>query len=191
MRSALRFVQTSCIVIALLSLGSSPAAAEETLYFPVRDNVKSKIVQYIKNETVRVDIAVWYLTQWEIVSALVNKSKAGVPVRVIGDRVSIFEIDPRTRAQFENLAKAGIPIRLRYVPTHFPSIMHWKCGIFVGQGVVEFGSANWTPFELMPASATNYKDETALITDDVALVNPFKTKFDEFWANTAQFLDWP
>jgi hypothetical protein len=148
-------------------------------------------VQYIKNETVRVDIAVWYLTQWEIRAALVNKFKSGVPVRVIGDRVSIFEIDPRTRAQFEELAKAGIPIRLRYNPTSFPSIMHWKCGIFVGQGVVEFGSANWTPFELAPASATNYKDETALITDDDTLVNPFKTKFDEFWANTSQFRDWP
>jgi hypothetical protein len=195
MRTALRWLRTtSCVALcaaAFLSLGSSPAAAEETLYFPIRDNVKDKIVQYIKNETVRVDIAVWYLTQWEIRAALVNKFKSGVPVRVIGDRVSIFEIDPRTRAQFEELAKAGIPIRLRYHPTSFPSIMHWKCGIFVGQGVVEFGSANWTPFELMPASATDYKDETALITDDDTLVNPFKTKFDEFWANTTQFLDWP
>ena len=69
--------------------------------------------------------------------------------------------------------------------------MHWKCGIFVGQEVVEFGSANWTPFELQPASATNFKDETALFTDDLELVNAFKTNFDVFWADTTNFLDWP
>jgi PLD-like domain len=195
MRTALRRLRTTSGIAlgtaAFLSLGSFQAAAQERLLFPARDNIKNEIVNYIKNETVRVDIAVWYLTQRAITLALVNKFKAGVPVRVIGDRVSIFEIDPRTRAEFEMLAKAGIPIRLRYHPTSFPTIMHWKCGIFVGQGVVEFGSANWTPYELEPASATNYKDETALITDDDTLVNPFKTQFEEFWANTAQFLDWP
>jgi hypothetical protein len=195
MRTALRWLRTTPGIAlgtaALLSLGSFEAAAQERLLFPVRDDIKTQIVNYIKNETVRVDVATWYLTQTEIVTALVNKFNSNVPVRVIGDRVSIFEIDPNTRKQFERLANAGVPIRLRYNPTSFPSIMHWKCGIFVGQGVVEFGSANWTPFELKPASATNYKDEAAFITDDDALVNPFKTRFDEFWANTSQFLDWP
>ncbi len=104
--------------------------------------------------------------------------------------MSIFEIDPKTRAEFEYLANAGVPIRLRYTPTSFPFIMHWKCGIFVGQEVVEFGSANWTAFELQPASATNFKDETALFTDDLQLVNAFKTNFDVFWADTTNFLDW-
>ena len=195
MRTALRWLRTSSGIplgiAAFLSLGSFEAAAQESLFFPVRDDIKTRIVNYIKNETVRVDVAAWYLTQSEIVTALVNKFKSNVPVRVIGDRVSIFEIDPNTRKQFERLANAGVPIRLRYNPTSFPSIMHWKCGIFVGQGVVEFGSANWTPFELKPASATNYKDEAVAITDDDALVNPFKTQFELFWANTSQFLDWP
>src|SRR5579864_2709112 len=57
-------------------------------------------------------------------------------------------------------------------------------GLFVGQNIVEFGSANWSTFELAPASATNYDDETALFTDDPVLVNAFKTKFDQMWNDT-------
>ena len=194
MRTTLVALSTRAALAGLISAalgGLSPAGAQEYFRFPVRDNIKNEIVSYINRETVRVDIAAWYLTQREISVALINRHRAGIPVRVLGDRVSIFEIDPKTRAEFQYLANAGVPIRLRYTPTSFPSIMHWKCGIFVGQEVVEFGSANWTPFELQPASATNFKDETALFTDDLALVNAFKTNFDVFWADTTNFLDWP
>ena len=34
----------------------------------------------------------------------------------------------------------------------FPEIDHWKATIFAGQGIVTFGSANYTPFELYPTS---------------------------------------
>ena len=77
-----------------------------------------------------------------------------------------------------------MPIRLRFNPTWFPEIDHWKTTIFVGQNMVAFGSANFAPFELAPVSATNYNDETVLFTDDPALVNAFKTKFDSMWNDT-------
>ena len=111
-------------------------------------------------------------------------------MRVIGDRGSIFEADPNTRAWFEYLARNGVPIRLRYHPTWFPFIIHWKCGIFKGQRTVEFGSANWTTDELVRFSPTNFKDETALFSSDLTLVNAFLTKFDQYWADTTDFLDW-
>jgi phosphatidylserine/phosphatidylglycerophosphate/cardiolipin synthase-like enzyme len=178
-------------VIALCGLHAAPASAQEQLFFPWRDNVKNVIIQKINNENVRIDIATWYLTSREITNALVNRHRAGVTVRVIGDRVSIFEIDANTRREFEFLATNGVPIRLRYNPTSFPFIMHWKSGLFVGQGIFEFGSANWTTFELEPESATNYKDETAMFTDDTAIVAAARSRFDQFWADTTNFLDWP
>jgi hypothetical protein len=161
------------------------------MLFPAVDDAQAAILQKIWNENVRLDIAVWYLTDREISYALVQRFQAGVPVRVIGDRVSIFEIDPNTRREFDYLASHGVPIRLRYHPTWFPEIMHWKCGIFVGQNTVEFGSANWTGFELKPWSSTNFKDETVMFTDDPALFNAFLSRFDQMWANTSEFLDWP
>jgi hypothetical protein len=194
MRTGWRLLERSRLIAAFgilaLPVFAGQAAAQEQLLFPRKDNVKDAILEKIYAETVRLDISTWYLTEREITIALINRHNAGVKVRVLGDRVSIFEIDPFTRAEYERLAANGVPIRLRYVPTSFPYIMHWKAGIFVGQGVVEFGSANWTAFELRPASATNYKDETALFTDDPELVAAFKSRFDQFWADTDYFRDW-
>jgi phosphatidylserine/phosphatidylglycerophosphate/cardiolipin synthase-like enzyme len=180
-------------VLAVLFLGLTPprVAAQEALYFPSSDNVQAQILARIRAETVRLDIALWLLTDGEIINAIIARHQANVPVRVLGDRAGIFESDPLTRAGFEKLANAGVPIRLRYHPRNFPQIMHWKCGIFVGQGKASIGSANWTPFELRPTSATNFKDEAILITDDDAVVQALMTKFDEFWADTQYFLDWP
>ena len=59
--------------------------------------------------------------------------------------VAGFDID-----EFYFLANLGVPIRLRFNPTWFPEIDHWKMAIFAGQNIVEFGSANWDSFELAP-----------------------------------------
>jgi hypothetical protein len=196
--SDLTFVRSAARVRAILAacaiaaaLHPWPAAAQETILFPAIDDARAAILQRIRSEPARLDIATWYLTDRTLTLAIVQRFQAGIPVRVIGDRVSIFEIDAATRREFEFLATNRVPIRLRYHPTSFPSIMHWKSGIFVGQNVVEFGSANWTPFELEPASATNFKDETAMFTNDPAIVNAFKTRFDQMWTDITNFLNWP
>lgn len=186
-------VRATC---AALVVWSCPAAApgalaQEQLLFPAVHNAKGPLLERIRNERVRIDVAVWLLDDREITQALVDKHRAGVPVRVIGDRVAVFESASHTGREFSHLASNGVPVRLRYFPTSFPEIMHWKATIFVGQNVVEFGSANYTTFELAPWSPTNFKDETALFTDDPALVRAFLTMFDRMWANTDRFLNWP
>ena len=176
--------------VLLLTAAIPPALAQERIMFPAVENAQAVLLERIRNEQVRLDVGMWLLNDGEITQAIINKHQSGVPVRVLGDRASIFESDPHTRASFERMAKAGVPIRLRYEPTWFPEIMHWKAGIFVGQGVVEFGSANWTTFELVPWSSTNFKDETAMFTDDPAIVRAFLTRFDRFWVDTEFFRDW-
>jgi phosphatidylserine/phosphatidylglycerophosphate/cardiolipin synthase-like enzyme len=181
------------VALALLFsfVGIPTTSAQERIYFPSRDNAEAQIVSRINAETVRLDIGMWLLNDGAITTAIINRHLAGVPVRVLGDRASIFESDPNTRASFERLANAGVPIRLRYNPRSFPEIMHWKSGIFVGQGQATIGSANWTSFELKPTSTTNFKDETVMVTDDDAIVHALMTKFDQFWADTTYFMDWP
>jgi hypothetical protein len=169
-------------LFSILVIGVQPAAAQvERMYFPAVDNVRALLVQRINAETERIDMSAWYLTDGEIINALLKRHNEGLPIRLIGDRGSIFEIDVHTRNAFYRLAAAGVPIRLRVNPTWYPEIAHWKATIFAGQNIVTFGSANYTPFELAPHSATNYKDETVLFTDDPALVAAFKMKFDKFW----------
>jgi hypothetical protein len=186
-RTPSRRVRAWCAVAAAIlwtSAAASSASAAERMYFPAVDNVADLLVQKINAETVRVDMSAWYLTEHAISIALINKYRSGVPVRLIGDRGAIFEIDANTRREFYWLASQGLPIRLRFNPTWYPEIAHWKATIFVGQNLVSFGSANYTPFELAPVSSTNYKDETVLFSDDPALVNAFKTKFDRLWNDT-------
>jgi hypothetical protein len=192
-RPILRTALQLALVASFLSVGVSTVTAQEKIFFPSRENAEAQIVSRILAETVRVDIALWLLDDGDIMNAILNRRAAGVPIRVIGDRAGIFESDPNTRASFERLANAGVAIRLRYNPTWFPEIMHWKCGIYVGQNQATIGSANWTSFELKPVSATNYKDEAVMLTDDSAIVQALMTKFDQFWADTTSgyFLDWP
>ncbi|HEV3059014.1 MAG TPA: hypothetical protein VGY48_12255, partial [Vicinamibacterales bacterium] len=128
-----RWIVTLCIFGAGL-LGVAPGAtAAESILFPAVDNVIDAIVGRIYAETVRIDISTWYLTEHAISIAIANRFAAGVQVRLIGDRGSIFEIDPNTKAEFYWLASQGVPIRLRFNPTWFPEIDHWKMGLFVGQ----------------------------------------------------------
>jgi carbohydrate binding protein with CBM6 domain/phospholipase D-like protein len=187
---ARRFLASLALAAGLVTLFPGAAQAQDRMMFAAYESIKDELLNKIRNENVRIDISAWYLTEHEISINLVNRKNAGVKVRVIGDRGSIFEIDLPTRREFEYLATNGVQIRIRQNPTWFPEIDHWKAGIFVGQNIVEFGSANWTPFELAPQSATNFKDETAFFTGDPVLVNAFKTKFDQFWADTTSFVDW-
>lgn len=186
-----RHGSTAALALSAVLLAAAPAAAQEQILFPSVDNAQAQIVAKINAERVRLDIGLWLLNDGEITTAIINRHLAGVPVRVLGDRAGIFESDPNTRASFERLANAGVPIRLRYNPTWFPEIMHWKCGIFVGQSEASIGSANWTSFELRPVSATNFKDEAVYFTNDAAIVQALMTKFDDFWTDTTYFLDWP
>src|SRR5215510_677125 len=173
-------------VIASLTfaLSARPAQADDQVYFSQNTNVTNILVQYIRQETVRLDISSWYLSEHAISIAIVERFNAGVQVRVIGDRAAIFEADPHTKDEYYFLANAGVPIRLRFNPTWFPEINHWKAAIFVGQNVVEFGSGNFAPTELAPIDARNYDDDSEMFTDDPALVGAFKTKFDRMWNDT-------
>jgi hypothetical protein len=183
-RQAIAHRLAASFFAVLMLVHAAPARAAEQMYFPATDNVTNVLVQKINAETVRIDMSCWYLTEHAISIALINRFKAGVQVRLIGDRGSIFEIDPITKGEFYWLANQGVPIRLRFNPTWFPEIDHMKMTLFVGQNLVTFGSANYTPFELAPTSATNYKDESVLFSDDSALVDAFKTRFDQLWNDT-------
>lgn len=181
-----RLVRLSAALI--LTAGAiTPAAAQDQIYFPATTNVASQLVTHINAENARVDMAVAQLNDRTVSQALINRYKAGVQVRLIGDSYSIFE-NATTRTEFYWLASQGLPIRLRFHPTWYPEVAHWKATIFAGQQKVMFGSTNYTVDELKPASATNYTDGTVLLTSDLELVNAFKTQFDRMWNDSTREL---
>src|SRR5215467_10860707 len=171
-------------IFCVFALYTSSARAADQVYFSANTNVTNILVNYINQENVRLDISSWYLSEHSISIAIANRFNAGVRVRIIGDRGAIFEADPNTKREYYWLASQGVPIRLRFNPTWFPEIDHWKAAIFVGQNVVEFGSGNFAPTELAPLSSSNYSDDSEMFTTDPAIVNAFKTKFDQMWNDT-------
>ena len=61
--------------------------------------------------------------------------------------------------------------------------------VFAGQNTVEFGSANYSPDAFVPtANYTNYVAETIYFSDDPAIVNSFKRKFDDLWVDTTNYV---
>ncbi len=184
-QSCLRRIACAFVLLTAVP-AAGPARADDQVYFSSSTNVTNILVQYINQETVRLDISSWYLSEHAISIAIANRFNAGVKVRIIGDRGSIFEADPNTKREYYWLASQGVPIRLRFNPTYFPEIDHWKAAIFVGQNTVEFGSGNFAPTELAPIDAHNYDDESELFTSDPVLVGAFKTKFDQMWNDTTR-----
>jgi phosphatidylserine/phosphatidylglycerophosphate/cardiolipin synthase-like enzyme len=172
------------LVFVTVALVGRPAHAADQVYFSSNTNVTNILVQYINQETVRLDISSWYLSEHAISIAIANRFAAGVKVRIIGDNSAIFDADPNTKKEYYWLASQGVPIRLRFNPTWFPEIDHWKAAIFVGQNVVEFGSGNFAPTELAPIDAHNYDDDSEMFTSDPQLVGAFRTKFDQIWNDT-------
>jgi hypothetical protein len=168
----------------MVTAGVAAAADSDQVYFSSTTNVTNILVDAINHENVRIDLSSWYLSEHAISIAVANRFAAGVAVRIIGDRAAPFEIDAHTRMEYYWLASQGVPIRLRFNPTYFPEIDHWKMAIFVGQNMVEFGSGNFAPTELAPNSPTDYDDDSELFTTDPVLVNAFKTKFDVMWNDT-------
>src|SRR4029453_13138688 len=81
---------------------------------------------------------------------------------------------------------AGIPMRQR-LTSH---ILHWKMMLFHGQNVVEFSGANYSADAWRPVTATPYEDyvdEAIYFTSDSAIVDSFRSRFDDQWVDTA---DW-
>src|SRR5688572_32963291 len=57
-----------------------------------------------------------------------------------------------------------------------------------GQGKVEFSGANYEGHFFVPFEPNvNYMDEAIYFTDDVSVIQSFKTKYDDVWTNTVDY----
>jgi hypothetical protein len=180
-------VARCCFLVVLTVLASSTAArAADTLCDPSVVNCRTQLLALIQNERVGLDVAFWFMQDQRYSAEIVRRWQAGVPVRVL--------VDPRANPTYAGneailaqIQQAGIPMRKRTAS----GILHWKLMIFAGQDTVEFGSANYSPDAFVPTTPyTNYVAETVFFTDDPAVVNSFKTKFDDAWTDTGSYANY-
>ena len=176
------------VLLALLvsSLGAVRSAESQPLQESLCDSsvndCRQAVLNLIRAETVGIDIGFWFMEDSRFSTELIRRWQAGVPVRVLIDQKA-DESYPDNTTQYNLLRDAGIPIRR--VNSRF---FHWKALVLAGQNVVEFGSANYSPTAFTPIQPlSNFQDESVYITNDPALVNSFKRKFDDYWVDTSAF----
>src|SRR5215218_7265562 len=171
------------LVIALILLPVANANAQERLCDPAFEDCRTPLWNLIDAETVGIDVAFWFMQDASYATKLINRFKAGVPVRVL--------VDPRANPTYAGneevlaqLKAAGIPMRYKVGD----GILHWKMMLFVGQNKVEFSGANYSGNFFVPdAPNSNYFDEAIYFSNDASLIQSFKTKYDDVWANTVQY----
>ena len=171
------------IVLAVLIFPAVSTVAQERLCDPAFEDCRTPLWQLIDAETQGIDVAFWFMQDSSYATKLVNKFKAGVPVRVI--------VDPRANptyagneAVLDMLKAAGIPMRFKIGD----GIVHWKMMLFVGQNKLEFSGGNYSSNFFVPdAPNSNYIDEGIYFTNDPSLINSFKTKYDDVWTDTKLF----
>jgi len=182
------FLLRLLVVATIASILAVPVvgAAAERQCDPSFENCRTQLLGLIDAETVGIDVGFWFMEDQRYVSRIIARWDAGVPVRLI--------VDPRANATYplnatilDSFRAAGIPM----VKKNAGGILHWKAMIFAGQNTIQFGSANYSSFAFVPVSDyTNYVSESVFFTDDPALVNSFKRKFDDLWINTTAYGDY-
>ena len=138
-----------------------------------------RIVQEINNEFTRVDLLTYRLETDDITNAILAKHQAGIPVRVIIDRVQYTNIIwPEywlTHANIDKLWAAGVPIR----QNNHDGVMHMKT--LVTSAYASNASSNIGPNWQRDH---NYFVPKATKT---ALYQSIATRADQMWNDTAGF----
>ena len=167
-------------MVAILA-AAGPAAAQDQLCDNAFQDCRAPLLQLIQQETAGIDVSFWFMTDTAFSNAIINRFRAGVPVRIILDLRADANY-PSNATIRQSFINAGIPIRHKTTP----GINHWKMLLFAGQSTVMFSASNFAfgSFQFSGTPYHDYVDEAIYTTDDPAVVNTFMTKFDSVWIDT-------
>ena len=83
-------MRTLILAVGLLFATAAPGRAQDRLCDPGGEDCRAILINYIRNETVGIDVAFWFMEDARYTAELIKKHQAGVPVRVL--------MDPRANA---------------------------------------------------------------------------------------------
>ena len=138
---------TGCV-----SIGSKPLAEKQIqhndieIFFTPSPDCENNIIKRI-NESGKIDIAVYSITNPKITNAIIGAYKKGANIRIITDKTQA----KGKKSLVADLKKAGIPI----LTNKKHKIEHNKFAVF-DDDIVVSGSYNWT------TSASRYNSENCV-----------------------------
>lgn len=143
-----------------------PTVSWYKVYFTPGLDCENNIISRLNGAKKTVDIAVYSITNENIVNAVIAAHKRGVKVRVMTDNVQSQGRSSRVK----QLINAGIPVRTNQGSGH--KIEHNKFAIFDGKEM-ETGSYNWTN------SATKSNSENCMFFKQTD--KGFSSRYEELW----------
>jgi hypothetical protein len=171
------------ILMAMGVLLASPARGAERLCDPSAEDCRQILLNLIQNETTGIDVAFWFMEDNRYSDAIINRFRAGVPVRVLVD-ARANAAHPLNQQILDQMKAAGIPMRQRVDG----GILHWKMMLFAGQGQMEFSGADYSAYGLVYVTQyTNFEDEAILFSDELATLHSFMERYDELWTDTLSY----
>jgi phosphatidylserine/phosphatidylglycerophosphate/cardiolipin synthase-like enzyme len=134
------------------------------------------LIGVINEAKTSLDIAVYDLTNKDIVAAILEAKKRGVKVKIITDQQ-----EAKTKAQaaqLKALKAAGIPIK----ENKHNGLMHLKVTI-ADKSVLTTGSFNYT----LAAATSN--DDVLVVIHDPKMAQDWDTEYEKMWADKMNYQD--
>jgi len=183
MIAGIRLVRTLWWITGVILLTCQPSPAQERLCDPSFEDCYTPLLQAVQTETVGIDMAFYWTELPGLADAIISRHQAGVPVRVT--------VEPRASTKFpqnqlilDRLKAAGVPMRYKLGD----GILHVKMLLLAGQNMVVFSSSNFGDADVRPYEPfVNYVDGAWYFSDDPAVVNSFKTRYDDLWTDTIAY----
>jgi len=93
LRMQLLLGRRGLIALFLFVLSASPraAGAADRLCDTAFENCRTPVLELIEHETVGIDVGFWFMEDTRYASALIDRWRAGVPVRVVFDTRAISQ----------------------------------------------------------------------------------------------------
>src|SRR5688572_33135941 len=106
-----RLLRSRLTVAALILIaGVVPASAQDRLCDPGNEDCRAILINFIRSETVAIDVAFWFMEDARYTNELIARWRAGVPVRVLIDPRANWSY-PLNAQRLAELPSAGIPMR--------------------------------------------------------------------------------
>jgi len=173
-------VMRSFWLIFACILLTCPSQAQERLCDPSFEDCYTPLLKAVQAETVGIDFAFYGIELPGLADTIIRRHLAGVPVRITVEPRANLKF-PGNQAILDQFKAAGIPMRYKLAD----GILHSKMLLLAGQNRVVFSSSNFGDGDVRPYDPyINYVDGAWYFSDDFALVNSFKTRYDDIWTST-------
>lgn len=166
------FAVAIAAVVCVFTMPMTASAGMEFVYNspPNSNSIDAKVISFIKAATTKLDIAIYQISQSQIVDEIIAAKVRGVAVRMV------TETD-NWNASCDKLVASGITVVKDNAGGAGSGLMHNKFIIRDGNAVLT-GTYNFTTTQ-----TTNDKNSIIIVTSATGLANIFTTEFNKMFVS--------